>query len=120
MKRMLLLFIWFLLSTTQLYAQTAAQKNTGGVACPATGSSIEVMALRSSRVSYAIINDSATAIRVGFLSGSSTATLSDSNSFIMAAGQTYSDSVPGVYYGRVVCMSTTAGAITIHFDEAFR
>jgi len=89
------------------------------VTCPATGSSIQVIDIRSSRVSFALLNDSLTDVRIGFLA-SGTAALTDSNSFILKAGQPYSDSVPGIYYGRVVCMSTTAGAIVIHFDEAFR
>lgn len=88
-----------------------------GITCPASGSSIEVLATNARRTSWSLINDSVTDIRMGFLA-SGTATLTDSNSVIIKAGASYADSLPNVYAGRIVCMSTTAGAIVVHRTEA--
>ncbi len=112
MRRLLLLFLIALAIPTAHAAASAASANA--VTCPATGSSVQALAPAYARSSYMIYNPAGGGIiRVGFLA-SGTAAIDDTDSFEMAAGQTFSDSVPGVYIGRVVCMSTTASAITVY------
>lgn len=101
-----------------VYPQAGTQVQ-GGVVCPATGTSIQVIAANPSRMSYSLLNDSGVAVRIGTLA-TGTATLDDTNSFILAIGQTFADSSPGNYFGRVVCMSTTASPATIHNTQASR
>lgn len=115
----LLVFVFFGELQNATFAQLANTNTAAGVTCPASGSSIEIIASNAKRLSYALNNDSAVDVRVGFLA-TGTASLSDSNSFILKAGQTYSDAIPGVYYGRVVCMSTTASTVVIHSTQATR
>jgi hypothetical protein len=104
--------VWHRLAYGQATSGAAA-----GVSCPADGSSAQVLASNARRVSWSIINDSITDIRVGFLA-SGTADLTDSNSFVLKAGASYADSLPNVYAGRVVCMSTTGSSVTAHYTEA--
>jgi hypothetical protein len=108
------IFLGFSLAFGQATSQTAI-----GVTCAADGSSTQVRASNARRVSWSIINDSATDIRVGFLT-SGTADLTDSNSFILKAGSSFSDSLPNVYAGRVVCMSTTGSTVDVHSTEALK
>ena len=123
MKKLLLISVLLsvlcYIDVTDVFSQ--ASFNTAiGVTCAADGSSTQVFAAKAGRYSYSVINDSATDVRIGFLSGSSTADLTDANSYILKAGASYADSVPGVYSGRVVCMSTTASTAVIHATESYR
>ena len=99
----------------------ASKSQAGGIVCPANGGavSIEVLPEKASRYSYGFINDSSIDVRLGFVS-SGIPNLTDTNSAVIKAGQTYADSVPGVYTGRLVCMSNTTVAATIHFTEGYR
>jgi hypothetical protein len=106
------IFLGFSLAFGQATSATAI-----GVTCAADGSSTQVRAANARRMSWAVINDSATDVRVGFLT-SGTADLTDSNSFVLKAGQTFADSLPNVYAGRIVCMSTTGSTVDIHSTEA--
>lgn len=90
-----------------------------GITCPASGSSVQVQSIAPSRMSYAVLNDSGVDVRVGFVS-SGTPNLDDTNSYILKAGQSTADAIPGTYYGRVVCMSTTGVAQIIHTTQATR
>lgn len=102
------------------YAQQGAGTNSAaGVTCPVDGSSIQVLALNTRRISYSILNQSDTDVRIGFLD-TGTADLTDSNSIILKPGQPLADSIPGVYYGRIVCMSTSASTKIIYATEAQR
>ena len=101
-----------------VYGQ-ANRTNVGDVACAASGSSTQVMAARSGRYSYSLNNTSGTDVRIGYLD-SGTANLTTSNSWLLKAGQPYSDSTPGVLTNRIVCMSTSAGTATISFIETYR
>lgn len=117
-----LLGVLFLLALCNpVFAQTGGTQSAVGVSCPANGgaASVQALALNARRVSYSINNDSAIDVRIGFLS-SGTSNLDDTNSFILKAGQVLSDSVPGVYYGRVVCESNTTSATTVHVTETQR
>lgn len=102
-----------------VFAQ-ANQALAGDIVCPVSGSSIQIIAQRSGRYSYTINNTSGIDVRIGYLDSPSTANLTASNSWLLKAGQPYSDSVPGVLNARVVCMSTTAVAATLSFNETFR
>lgn len=103
---------------TDVFAQ-ANRTNSGDVVCPATGSSIEILPARTSRYSYLLNNTSAVDVRIGFLS-SGTGTLTGSNSWILRTGQATADSAPGVFTGRLVCMSSSASTATITFNETYR
>jgi len=115
------LLVLFLLWAVVVFAQSLGSKttNAGGVTCPLAGSSVEILPARGSRQSYSVSNDSGTAVRVGFLA-TGTANLTDSNSIILNPGGNISSSPPNIYFGRIVCMSTTAGAIVIHYVEETR
>lgn len=97
----------------------AGVNNAGGIVCAASGSSTLLLAANSSRMSYSINNDSGVDVRVSFVS-SGTPNLTDANSTILKANQPTSDSLPGAYYGRIVCMSTTGVTATVHYTEASR
>ena len=99
--------------------QGALNNSAAGLTCAVSGSSTQIIAANAQRFSYSLLNDSAIDVRIGFLA-TGTPLLTDSNSFILKAGQPYADAIPGVYYGRIVCMSTTAVAATIHYTEASR
>ena len=97
----------------------ANRSNGGDVACAASGTSTQVIAARSSRFSYVINNTSGVDIRLGLLA-TGTGVLNTTNSILLKGGQPYSDSSPGGYAGRIVCMSTTAATATISFMETYR
>ena len=102
----------------EVFAQ-ANKTNSGDVICPATGTSIQVLPARTSRYSMLFNNINAVAIRLGYLD-TGTTVLDNTNSWVLQPGQATSDSVPGVLSKRVVCMSTTAVANTITFNETYR
>lgn len=102
-----------------VFAQ-ASKTNSGDVVCPATGSSIQIVAANAGRYSYTLNNTSGNDVRIGYLPAPSTAALTNVNSWLLKAGQPYTDSTPGVLTSRVVCMSTTAGTSTMTFNETFR
>jgi len=118
----IILVVLFLLSPImglEAYAQ-ANKMASADIVCPVTGgASIQALAARPGRYSYSINNTSGIDIRfVGLASG--TTTLTSSNSFLLKAGQPYSDSAPGLYTGRVVCQSTTAATATINVVETYK
>lgn len=115
---LLVFFLCLLFGSQQIQAQAPAGTAVG-IICPASGSSIEVQPITQSRVSIAILNDSAIDVRIGYVA-SGTPNLDDTNSFIVKTGVNYADSVPGVYLGRFVCMSTTASTATIHVSQTTR
>jgi len=119
MRKVLFFFLLFCAFSNYAFAQGAGTNNGIGTTCAADGSSTEVMDLNTNRFSYSLINDSGVDVRIGFLA-TGTADLTDSNSIILKAGATYADSLPNVYYGRVVCMSTTGASQVIHSTEAVR
>ena len=89
------------------------------ITCAADGSSTQVLATAFSRESFVVSNTSGGTIRLGFLA-SGTADLTDSNSIQLLAGQIFTDSSPGIYIGRVVCMNNAAGTATIYVIETRR
>lgn len=103
---------------TEVFAQ-ANRTNSGDVACPASGTSIQVLPARNSRYSMLFNNINGQAVRLGYLD-TGTATLDATNSWVLQPGQATSDSVPGVLNKRVVCMSTGASPNTITFNETYR
>lgn len=115
-----LAFLPCLIAVVWLIASDVSGQSTAkGVTCPAAGSSIQVASAKGSRLSLSIINDLPTnSVRfAGTISPSSTPNLDDTNSTILLPGASYSFNLPGLYYGRVVCMSTTATPILIHVTE---
>lgn len=108
----------FLLMRNEVLAQ-ANRTNSGDVTCPVTGSSIQVLAVRSGRYSYTLNNVSGNDLRIGYLA-SGTAILDTTNSWILKAGQAYSDSAPGLFTGRVVCMTNSGVTSNLSFNETFR
>jgi hypothetical protein len=101
------------------YAQANKSTQTD-IVCPATGTaSIEMLAKKGSRYSFSINNTSGIDIRWAYVASGTTALLT-TNSFLLKAGQPYSESSPGVHTGRLVCMSTTAVAATISVNETYR
>ena len=109
---------FFCLFSEFVYAQ-ATSATAVGITCAASGSSTQVIAATTRRYSYSLSNTSDTDVRIGFLA-SGTANLTDSNSFILKSAQTYADSLPNVYAGRVVCMSTSGATKVIYVTEAQR
>lgn len=97
---------------------TAAVANS--ITCSASGSSVQVLAAAASRESYLVSNTSGVTVRLGFLSGSSTANLTDSNSIQLLAGQIFTDSAPSIFIGRVVCMSSDATPRVVYVIETRR
>lgn len=114
-----LLFLFIMLSPIMGHAQ-ANKTTSGDFACPTTGTSGQVLAARPGRYSYSLSNTSGTDVRIGYLQGTSTANLTTTNSWLLKPGQPYSDSAPGLFTGRVVCMSTSASTATITFNETYR
>jgi hypothetical protein len=98
----------------------ASFASTAQITCAASGSSTQVLAAAASRESYLISNTSGVTVRVGALTGSSTANLTTSNSIQLLAGQSMSDSAPGIYFGRLVCMSTDGSTRAIEVVETRR
>lgn len=117
MKKIILLCV--LLLSPQLVQAQATAATASSIACAASGSSTQVLATAYSRESYAISNTSGGTVRIGFLA-SGTATLNDTNSIQLLAGQIFTDSAPGIYIGRVVCMNDAAGTATIYVIETRR
>jgi hypothetical protein len=110
-----------LLLAVPVFAQTE-QALTGTavrVTCAATGSSTEAIPLNYRRRSVTLQNKSGVQVRVAFLP-TGTVNLTTSNSFVLEASSNYIDSAPGVYTGRVVCMSVTAGTAAIDVTETIR
>lgn len=89
------------------------------VTCPASGSSIQLAAANPARESYLINNTSGATVRFGFLA-SGTATLDDTNSILLLAGQSFSDAAPSIFIGRMVCMSADATPDVIYIIESRR
>lgn len=91
---------------------------TVGVICPATGTSIQAAAANGSRLSLVLLNDAGpNSVRFGSNNVGTLPVLNDTNSTILLQGASYSFNLPGLYYGRVICMSTTASPVTIHVSE---
>lgn len=104
-----------------VWAQQGGGSGTGkAIICPASAgnASIEVLAANGARLSATLSNDTATniAVRFGFINGTTTPALDDTNSVFLLPGASYSLGTPSIYYGRIVCMSTGA-AMTIHRTE---
>lgn len=89
------------------------------ITCPASGTSITVIAARASRESYVISNTSGATVRIGALP-TGTAALTDSNSILLLAGQIISDSAPSIFIGRVACMSNDATPRVVYVIETRR
>lgn len=122
MKKLLAaLWVLFLVSLPALDANAQATQapTAAQVACPASGSSIQVLAAAASRESYLVSNTSGVTVKVGFLA-SGTATLTTSNSIQLLAGQTLQDAAPSIYLGRIVCMSSDATPRSIEVVETRR
>jgi hypothetical protein len=98
------------------HAQFAGKRTDQGITCAADGSSTEVLPANGLRTSLNIINDSSTAVRIGGVN-TGTPDLTDSNSIILTAYSQQNDNNPGLYLGRIVCMSTTASTVVIHVTE---
>ena len=96
-----------------------AQSSAKGIICPASGTSIQAVAANGSRLSLVLLNDgSVNSIRFGGNNLGTLPVLDDTNSSILLPGSSYAFNLPGLYYGRVICMSTTATPITIHVTES--
>lgn len=117
-NKLILALFAFLIMRNEVGAQ-ANRTNSGDVTCPATGTSIQVLPARSSRYSMIFNNINGAAIRLGYLD-SGTATLDNTNSWVLQPGQATSDSYPGVLNKRVVCMSTGGTSNIITFNETYR
>jgi hypothetical protein len=89
------------------------------VTCAVTGSSTQALALNYRRRSFTMQNKANKQMRLAFLS-SGTALLDTTNSFILEASSNYIDSSPGVYTGRIVCMSVDASTAALDVTETVR
>jgi hypothetical protein len=120
MKKLLLILIW---SGSLIAMDGALAQSTRAVAnsitCPVAGSSTQVLAAAASRQSYILSNTSGITIRLGFLA-TGTANLTDSNSIKVLAGQVFSDDVPGIFIGRIVCMSDSGATAAVYVIETRR
>ncbi len=114
-----IILILALLCFSPLANAQATNAVASSITCAATGSSTLVKAAAYSRESYLISNTSGGTVRIGFLA-SGTAVLDDTNSIQLLAGQIFSDSSPGIYVGRIVCMNDAAGTATIYVIETRR
>ena len=95
-----------------------AQSTAKGITCPATGTSIEAAPANGSRLTMVLLNSAGpSSVRFGGNNLGALPVLNDTNSTILLQGGSYSFSLPGLYYGRVICMSTTASPVTIHVSE---
>jgi len=103
------------------YAQTenALTGTAAQVACAADGSSTQVLAQNFRRRSFSLQNKAGKQIRIGFLV-SGTPDLTTSNSFTLEASSNYIDSAPGVYTGRLVCMSSDGTTAALDVTETVR
>lgn len=97
-------------------AQFAGKRTDLGITCAVSGSSTQVLAANGLRTSLNIVNDSSTSVRIAGLN-SGTANLDDTNSMVLTAFSQQNDNNPGLYLGRIVCMSTTAATVVIHVTE---
>jgi hypothetical protein len=89
------------------------------ITCPATGTSIQVLAASASRESFIVLNTSGATVRVAGLA-TGTVALTDSNSVKLLAGQNFSDSAPSIYIGRLTCMSDDATPDVVYVIETKR
>lgn len=115
---LVVLVLVVLAGRSEVYAQ-ATIRTDAEVTCAASGSSTQLLATRSSRQSFTIWNTSATDVRWGAVT-SGTPNLTTSNSVLLKAGVAYADSMPGVFHGRMVCMSTTGSTVSIGVTETYR
>ena len=115
------LYLLVILASSAAYAQleNALTGTASQVSCAATGSSTQAIAQNFRRRSVTLQNKSGKQIRIGFLS-SGTPALTTSNSFTLEASSNYVDSAPGVYTGRIVCMSTDASTAALDVTETVR
>lgn len=97
-------------------AQFAGKRTDKGVTCPVDGSSVEVLPANGLRTAVNIVNDSNTPVRIAGIN-TGTVDLDDTNSIILTAFSQQNDNNPGLYLGRIVCMSTTAATVIIHYTE---
>lgn len=86
------------------------------VTCAVDGSSTEVITATASRASYLLVNNSAGAVRFAH-KPTGTPDLTDSDSVLLSAGQSLSDSDDTVFVGRLVCMSNDATPRVIYVIE---
>ena len=114
--KLILGLLCLILGVSEALAQFAGKRTDKGITCAADGSSTEVLAANGLRTAMNIVNDSATAVRIAGIN-SGTPDLDDTNSIILTAYSQQNDNNPGLYLGRVVCMSTTAGTVVIHYTE---
>lgn len=99
--------------------ENALTATASRISCAASGSSTQALGQNFRRRSLTLQNKASKQIRIGFLT-SGTATLDTTNSFILEASSNYVDSAPGVYTGRVVCMSTDASTAALDVTETVR
>lgn len=112
--------LMFALGLSSIVLAQANRDNVKDVVCAASGgASTELVPARPGRYSLAINNVSGIDIRFAGIS-SGTPTLSSTNSFLLKAGQPYTDSAPGLYTGRILCQSTTASTATVSIRETYR
>jgi hypothetical protein len=91
------------------------------ITCPATGTSITVLAQNIRRGQFAILNESGTDVRIGYLRAElGTPALTTANSILFKTGLTLTDDGDTVYIGRIVCMSTTASPVNVGLHWADR
>ena len=87
---------------------------TQEITCPATGTSITVLAQNIRRGQFAILNESGTDVRIGYIRAElGTPALTTANSILFKTGRTLTDDGDTVYIGRIVCMSTTASPVNV-------
>ena len=111
-----IVFAVLALIVSSAQAQFAGRRTDQGITCAASGSSTQVLPANGLRTSLNIINDSSTPVRIGGVN-TGTANLTDANSIILTAFSQQNDNNPGLYLGRIVCMSTTASTVVIHVTE---
>jgi hypothetical protein len=98
----------------------ATSGSSAEVSCPASGSSAEVIIANTRRMSWLVVNTSGTDVRIGIISGAATTNLTTGNSILLNAGSSISDDQPGVFVGRMTCMSTTAAAKSVAVFWTYR
>lgn len=89
------------------------------VTCAVAGSSTQAIGLNYRRRSVSLQNKAAKQILIAFLP-TGTANLDTTNSFILEGSSNYIDSSPGVYTGRIVCMSADASTAALDVTETVR
>jgi len=98
----------------------ATSGSSAEVSCPASGSSAQVIIANTRRMSWLVVNTSGTDVRIGIISGTATTNLNTGNSVLLNAGSSISDDQPGVFVGRMTCMSTTAAAKSVAVFWTYR